>query len=131
MINRRTEPFTLNLHTLASLALHHRRISLAAEGGISIVLGAMGRFSGNVAVQRAGCNAVYNLATRNLKNKIALAERGAVGAVASALERFPKSLEVQEAGCGAFWALSGAMFIQTVFISYIHCGPLRCELSEP
>jgi len=80
------------------------------------VLGAMGRFSGNVAVQRAGCNAVYNLATRNLDNKIALAERGAVGAVASALERFPESLEVQEAGCGAFWALSGASYIVSIIL---------------
>eukprot|EP00928_Gymnodinium_smaydae_P012734 TRINITY_DN14639_c0_g1_i1.p1 TRINITY_DN14639_c0_g1~~TRINITY_DN14639_c0_g1_i1.p1 ORF type:complete len:897 (+),score=238.36 TRINITY_DN14639_c0_g1_i1:252-2942(+) len=79
---------------------------IARHGGVPLLIEAMRRYSGNVEVQAAGCMAIGQLGSSEIRVKRKAAEGGVIGLVLRAMVKHQKEPDVQQAACGALRQLA-------------------------
>ena len=85
------------LGTMSTLQ-HHIAAAVAAEGGIEVLVAAMGAHSSSAAVQEAGCKALRFLSHTNAAD---VAAKGGIEAAVRAMEVHSSDAGVQEQACCA------------------------------
>jgi hypothetical protein len=61
------------------------RVTIAAKGGIDVILEAMQRHSDHAEVQEQGCTALHNLACKNDQNTATIMAKGGIDVIVYAL----------------------------------------------
>ena len=57
---------------------YYNKVTIAAEGGIAMILSAMETHLYNAKVQHYGCGALWNLVVNNEDNKVTIAKEGVI-----------------------------------------------------
>jgi hypothetical protein len=79
------------------------KVSIAAQGGISLIIESMKAHAGDEIVQRHACGALHVLCAMNSKNKVMVREAAGIPQVIACMHRHMHSPKLLQRACGVLW----------------------------